>query len=315
MVTAETAEKWEKVEEVLELVKASKGEKVFYFFNYCFLAVCAFLTLFPFVNVIATSFSSSRAITSGEVFLLPVEANINSYINLVKDGQLFVAMKNTVLVTVVGTLFNMTATILAAYPLSKKRLRGRNLFLMMIVFTMVFSGGMIPGFILVRQLKLIDTYWSLWLPGLLSTYNMFVMRTFFNGIPVSLEEAAIIDGANDITILLKIILPLSMPVIATLTLFYAVGGWNSYFGPLMYITTSTKQVLMVKLYQMIDTMSQTLLNSVSVGGSEGILQEEMIAPEGIRTAAIVITIAPIMCVYPFLQKYFVKGVMIGSVKG
>ena len=160
-----------------------------------------------------------------------------------------------------------------------------------------------------------DTYWSLWLPGLLSTYNMFVMKTFFQGIPESLEEAAIIDGANDLYILFKIILPLSKPVIATLTLFYAVGGWNSYFNPLMYITSSTKQVLMVKLYQMIDTMSQTLLNTISTGGSEGILQEEMITPEGIRTAAIVITIVPIMCVYPFLQKYFVKGVMIGSIKG
>jgi len=252
---------------------------------------------------------------SGEVFLWPVETNFYAYINLIKDGQLLVAMRNTVLVTVVGTAFNMIATIMAAYPLSRKRLRGRNTILMMIVFTMIFSGGMIPTFILIRQLKLMDTYWSLWLPGLLSTYNMFVMRTFFQGIPESLEEAAIIDGANDIYILFKVILPLSMPVIATLTLFYAVGGWNSYFAPLMYITTSTKQLLMVKLYQMIDTMSQTMLNAVSIGGSEGILQEQMLTPEGIRTAAIVITIVPIMCVYPFLQKYFVKGVMIGSIKG
>lgn len=297
------------------MAKSTTGEKIFHSVNYFFLAIFAFMALFPFVNVIATSFSSSRAIVSGKVFLWPVNINFNAYLNLIKDGQLFVAMKNTVLVTAIGTSFNMLATIMAAYPLSKKRLRGRNIFLMMIVFTMVFSGGMIPGFMLIRQLKLIDTYWSLWLPGLLSTYNVFVMKTFFNGIPESLEEAAIVDGANDIYILLKIILPLSMPVIATLTLFYAVGGWNSYFSPLMYITTSTKQVLMVKLYQMIDTMSQTLLNSVSTGGSEGIAQEVMIAPEGIRTAAIVITIVPIMCVYPFLQKYFVKGVMIGSVKG
>lgn len=273
------------------------------------------MTLFPFINVIAISFSSGRAIMSGEVFLWPIEFNFHAYLNLIKDGQLFVAMKNTVLVTVVGTIFNILATIMAAYPLSKQRLRGRNGILMMIVFTMIFSGGLIPAFILIRQLKLMDTYWSLWLPGLLSTYNMFVMKTFFQGIPESLEEAAIIDGANDLYILFKIILPLSKPVIATLTLFYAVGGWNSYFNPLMYITSSTKQVLMVKLYQMIDTMSQTLLNTISTGGSEGILQEEMITPEGIRTAAIVITIVPIMCVYPFLQKYFVKGVMIGSIKG
>lgn len=297
------------------MVKSTRGERIFYGINYLFLSICAFMTLFPFINVIAISFSSGRAIMSGEVFLWPIEFNFHAYLNLIKDGQLFVAMKNTVLVTVVGTIFNILATIMAAYPLSKQRLRGRNGILMMIVFTMIFSGGLIPAFILIRQLKLMDTYWSLWLPGLLSTYNMFVMKTFFQGIPESLEEAAIIDGANDLYILFKIILPLSKPVIATLTLFYAVGGWNSYFNPLMYITSSTKQVLMVKLYQMIDTMSQTLLNTISTGGSEGILQEEMITPEGIRTAAIVITIVPIMCVYPFLQKYFVKGVMIGSIKG
>lgn len=291
------------------------GEKAFYIINYIFLGICAFLTLFPFINVIATSFSSSRAITSGEVFLWPVEPNIWAYKSLIEDGQLFIAMKNTVIVTIAGTAFNMVATIMAAYPLSKKRLKGRSFFLGLIVFTMLFSGGMIPGFILVRQLNLVDTYWALWLPGLVSTYNMIVMRTFFQGIPDSLEEAAAIDGANDIYILFRIILPLSMPVIATLTLFYAVGNWNAYFAPMLYIISSSKQVLMVKLYQMIDTVSQSLLNVASISGSEGVIQEQTITPEGIRAASIVITVVPIMCVYPFLQKYFVKGVMIGSIKG
>jgi putative aldouronate transport system permease protein len=276
---------------------------------YLLLAVCAFVTLFPFINVIAVSFSSSRAINAAEVFLWPVEFQTNAYLNLLRDGQLITAMKNTLLITVVGTALNMLFTIMAAYPLSKARLKGRNVMLMAILFTMLFSGGLIPNFLLINSLGLVDTYWALWLPALISAYNMFVMKSFLEGLPAELEESASIDGASEFTILWRIILPLSMPVIAALTLFYSVGWWNSYMNVLIYIRNSGKLSLMVKLYQMIALVSPDMLKS-----GEGVTQT-LITPEGIRAAGVVIAIAPILCVYPFLQKYFIKGVLLGSVKG
>ncbi|WP_282943090.1 carbohydrate ABC transporter permease [Paenibacillus sp. RC67] len=282
---------------------------------YIFLAFLAILTLFPFVNVLATSMSGSRAISSGEVFLWPKDVTFTSFQNLIQDGQLLIAMKNTLLITVVGTAFNLVATIMAAYPLSRRRLKGRNLILMVITFTMLFGGGLIPNYILIKSLGIMNSYWALWLPGLLSTYNFFVMKTFFENLPTELEESASIDGANDLLIIWRIILPLSLPIIAALTLFYAVGWWNSYMSVLMYITSSGKQSLMVKLLQMIDTTSQSLLNASATNGGEGATMQTLLSPEGIRAAAIIISVAPILFVYPFLQKYFVKGVLIGSLKG
>ncbi|WP_036745592.1 carbohydrate ABC transporter permease [Paenibacillus sp. UNC451MF] len=282
---------------------------------YIFLAFLAILTLFPFVNVLATSMSGSRAISSGEVFLWPKDVTFTSFQNLIEDGQLLVAMKNTVLITVVGTALNLIATIMAAYPLSRRRLKGRNFILMVITFTMLFGGGLIPNYILIKSLGIMNSYWALWLPGLLSTYNFFVMKTFFENLPTELEESAAIDGANDLLIIWRIILPLSLPIIAALTLFYAVGWWNSYMSVLMYITSSGKQSLMVKLLQMIDTTSQSLLNANATNGGEGATMQTLLSPEGVRAAAIIISVTPILCVYPFLQKYFVKGVLIGSLKG
>lgn len=294
-------------------IKQSPGEIIFYVLNYTIITFFAIMALYPFLQVIATSFSSSRAVASGEVVWRPVEFNLLAYKQLLEDGQIFVAMKNTVVLTVVGTLFNMVATILAAYSLSKKRLKGRTIFLGIIVFTMMFGGGMIPTFILIKKLGLMNKFMGLWLMGLISTYNMFVMKSFFENMPESLEEAAAIDGANDLQILGKLVLPLSLPVIATLTLFYAVGWWNSYFNAMLYITSSAKQPLMVKLMQMIDTAALLTVNN-GTSGSEGVSQST-IAPESFKAASIIIATLPILFVYPFLQKYFVKGVMIGSVKG
>ncbi|WP_246246160.1 carbohydrate ABC transporter permease [Paenibacillus lemnae] len=277
--------------------------------NYVLLALCAYTTLFPFINIIAVSFSSSRAINAAEVFMWPVEFNINAYFNLIKDGQLFVAMKNTFLITVVGTVLNMVFTIIAAYPLSKSRLRGRNTMLMLILFTMLFSGGLIPNFLLINSLGLVNSYWSLWFPALISVYNMFVMKSFMEGLPQELEESAQIDGAGEARVLWQIVLPLCKPVIAALTLFYAVGWWNSYMNVLIYIRDTDKLSLMVKLHQMISLLSPEMLRS-----GEGV-QQVVLTPEGIRAAAVVIAIVPILCVYPFLQRHFIKGVLLGSVKG
>lgn len=278
-------------------------------FNYGLLALCAYLTLFPFVNIFAVSMSSTRAITAGEVFMWPIEFNLATYSNLLRDGQMLVAMKNTIIITVVGTALNMLFTIMAAYPLSKSRLKGRNMILMAILVTMLFSGGIIPNFLVVSSLGLVNTYWSLWLPALISAYNMFVMKSFLEGLPEELEESASIDGASELTILMKIILPLSKPVLAALTLFYAIGWWNSYMNVLIYIRSTDKMSLMVKLYQMVQLVSPEMLMS-----GEGVTQT-MVTPEGIRAAAVILAIIPILCIYPFLQKHFIKGVLLGSVKG
>jgi putative aldouronate transport system permease protein len=280
--------------------------------NYLVLGFLSLLALYPFWYVLVSAFSSSRAITAGEVSLWPVEFNVEAFVRLFEDGQLPAAMWNTIVVTAVGTLLNMLLTVLAAYPLSRKRLAGRGALLMFIIFTMLFVAGVIPNFILVKMLGLIDTYWSLWLPAMISTYNMFVMKTFMEGLPEEIEESAAMDGASDWRILIQVMLPLCKPIMAALSLFYAVGWWNSYFHVLLYITKSDMQTLTLKLYQMILQVDQSLLGSLS--GSEGVTQV-VLTPEGIKSAAIVIAVTPILLLYPFLQKHFVKGVLIGSVKG
>ncbi|MGO4495237.1 carbohydrate ABC transporter permease [Paenibacillus sp. 2RAB27] len=279
---------------------------------YLILGIISLMTLFPFWYEIVASFSSSRAINSGEVFLWPIEFNIVAYERLFDDGQLFVAMRNTVVVTLVGTVLNMIMTILAAYPLSRRRLLGRNAILMMITITMLFVAGIIPNFILIKMLGLMNSYWAVWLPGLISTYNMFVMKTFMEGLPEEIEESAAMDGAGDWRILMQIFIPLCKPILAALSLFYAVNWWNSYFNVMLYITKSTKLTVMVKLYQMVNKVDENLLNNI--GGNDAV-ERILLTPEAIKAAAVVIAVLPILCVYPFLQKYFVKGVLIGSVKG
>ncbi|MDF2937513.1 MAG: transporter permease [Paenibacillaceae bacterium] len=280
--------------------------------NYIFLGIMSLFTLYPFLYEIAASFSSSRAITAGEVFFWPVEFNTEAYKRLFEDGQLIHAMGNTVIVTAVGTLLNMVMTVLAAYPLSRKRLVGRGPLLMFITFTMIYISGIIPNFILIKSLGLMDSYFALWMPALISTYNMFVMKSFMEGLPDEIEESASIDGAGNWLILVRIMLPLCKPILAALSLFYAVGWWNSYFNVMLYINSADLQTLMLKLYQMIKQVDQSLLNSG--GGSEG-ASNVMLTPEGIKAASVVIAITPVLCVYPFLQKHFVKGVLIGSIKG
>ena len=291
--------------------RITTGERIFNIINYIVLALCVCITLFPLISILAKSLSSTRAIESGEVFLVPVETNVKAYKALVKDGQLFRAMGNTVIVTLVGTLLNMIMTTLGAYVLSKKDLIGGKFFLRMIVFTMMFSGGVVPNFILVRSLGLVNTYGALWFPGLIQVYNMIVMRTFFMGLPDSLSEAARIDGASEFAVFTKIILPLSLASLATVALFYAVYWWNEYFNGMIYINDSLKMPLQVKLKSMIAQVDSSLLQE----GVNEAAEQETISESSIQAAAMVISVVPMLCVYPFLQKYFVKGVMVGAVKG
>ena len=292
------------------LKRISKGEAIFNVVNYIILAICVLVTLLPFAMILAKSLSSSVAIESGKVFLWPVDFNVQAYKNLIADGQLLRSMKNTVFITIIGTMLNMIFTTTAAYALSKKRLMGGKFIMKMMTFTMIFSGGTIPHFIVVKSLGLMDTYGSLWLPGLITVYNLIVMRTFFEQLPDSLEEAAKIDGANDLIIFFRIVLPLSLATLATITLFYAVSWWNEYFNGMIYISTSDKMPLQVKLRQMISTVGQVQLTE-----SDGESAKDRLAKDAVQAAAMVISTVPILCIYPFLQKHFVKGVMVGAVKG
>lgn len=287
----------------------NKSTRVFYAINYVLVTLIVLTMLLPLLNIVATSFSSERAIMSNEVGIWPVEFTTYTYSQVVKRTPIMRAMSNTVLLTVVGTAICMFMTICGAYALSKKRLAGRNFFLMLITFTMLVNAGIIPNFLLIKDLGLMNTYWAIWLPGAISTYNLIVMKTFFASIPDSLEESAFIDGANDLVIMLRVILPLSLPSIATITLFYAVGYWNSYFNVMMYVNDSGKKVLQQVLRDLVNSSGTTdqLMDSAD--------QAQTIATESIKAVSIVIATLPIMCVYPFLQKYFVRGVMIGAIKG
>ena len=267
--------------------------------------------LLPFVNVLATSLSSKSAILSGKVSFIPVELELRSYQAIFADPAMTRSLVFTIVITVVYTVFSMILTILMAYPLTKKRLHGRNFFNFMALFTMYFSGGTIPIYLNIKELGLLDTPWSLILPGMLSTYNMIILKSFFTALPSELEEAATIDGANDFQILLQIYLPLSMASLATLTLFYAVGKWNSFQDALYYIQTKAYQPLQLKLYHLIKG-SQAVDIAAMEGGSSTVATD---ISESIEPASIIFATLPILVVYPFVQRYFVAGVTIGAVKG
>ena len=273
--------------------------------------VFSLMCLLPFVNVAAVSLSSKSAILRGAVSFWPVEFETNAYKAIFADKTMIRSLIYTVIITVVYTLFSMILTILMAYPLTKKRLHGRNFFSFLALFTMYFSGGTIPIYLNIKELGLINTPWSLILPGMLSTYNMIILKSFFQTLPNELEEAAIIDGANDFQVLLRVYLPLSMASLATLTLFYAVGKWNSFQDALYYINDKALQPLQLKLYHIIKG-SQAVDVAAMEGGSSTVATS---ISESIEPATIIFATLPILVVYPFVQRYFVAGVTIGAVKG
>ena len=267
--------------------------------------------LLPFVNVAAVSFSSKSAILRGDVSFWPVEFNTTAYEAIFSDKSMVHSLIYTVIITVVYTAFSMVMTILMAYPLTKKRLHGRNFFSFLALFTMYFSGGTIPIYLNIKELGLMNSPWALILPGMLSTYNMIILKSFFQSLPTELEEAAIIDGANDFQVLWKVYLPLSMASLATLTLFYAVGKWNSFQDALYYIQDKNLQPLQLKLYHIIKG-SQAVDVAALEGGASTVATS---VSESIEPATIIFATLPILVVYPFVQRYFVAGVTIGAVKG
>jgi putative aldouronate transport system permease protein len=270
-------------------------------------AVSVVLCIIPFLYVVAVSLSSNSAIVSELVTLYPIEFNIDAYKTVFTDSDMMYSLGYTIVLTLVYTLMCMIVTILAAYPLSKKNLRGRSLLLGIFMFTMYFSGGLIPDYILVKNLSLLNTVWSLVFPGLMSIYYMIILKSFFQSIPESLEEAAVLDGCNYFTILMKIVLPLSMPAIATISLFYAVGRWDGFMDALFYITKPELYPIQLKLYQIISMSQQLDIQKEGVG--------TYIAPMGMKAASVIFAMIPILMAYPWLQRYFVSGVMLGAVKG
>lgn len=289
-------------------MRMTKSERLFYMVNGFLLTLIAISCFFPLIHIVSLSLSSPEAIMSGKVSFFPKELTVESYHLLMKGTRVIGSMKNSILITVTGVLLSMSATILTAYPLSRRWLPGRRWFTLAAVFTMMFSAGIIPTFLVVHSVGLIDTYWALWLPGLVSTYNMLIMRSFFDNIPVEIDEAGRIDGCGEWRMLFRIFLPLSTPVLATLSLFYGVGFWNAFMGVLLYINDTAKYNMTVLVQQMIQ--SQSLLQEVT--NSDDVAK---VTPEGIKAAGIMVLILPMLAVYPFLQKYFVKGVMLGAVKG
>ena len=265
----------------------------------------------PFLNVIAISFSSKSAILRGDVAFFPVEFETKAYEILFSDQTMINCLFYTVELTVIYTAIAMVMTILMAYPLTKERLAGRRFFNLMALFTMYFSGGTIPIYLNVKWFGLLDSMWSLIIPGVLSTYNMIIMKSFFSSLPKELEEAATIDGANDFQILLRVYLPLSLASIATLTLFYAVGKWNSFADAKYYIQTKSLQPLQLRLYNIIK--GSTAVDVTAIEGNANSNAQNV--SESIESATIIFATLPILVVYPFVQRYFVSGVTIGAVKG
>ncbi|WP_214628988.1 carbohydrate ABC transporter permease [Paenibacillus agaridevorans] len=292
-------------------MRLSRGEKTFYLFNNLLLIIAGLSCLLPLINIAAISFSDDGAIASGFVGLWPVGFNFDSYRALIEGTPILRSFGNSLVITGFGILFSMVFTILAAYPLSKKIFGGRKFFTLAIVFTMLFGVPTIPAFLVNRELNILDTYWALWLPGLISAYNMLVLKSFFENIPAEMEEAAQLDGCGEWKLLRSIVLPLSLPVLATLSLFYGVGYWNGFQSLLINIISTDKYNLAVLVQGMI--ANQSLLQNMNNLQPHEL--EQLITPESIRSAGVVVMLVPLLIVYPFVQKFFVKGVMIGAVKG
>lgn len=293
-------------------IRASRNDKVFYVISYVVLALFFVTVLYPIVFVVSSSFSSPRAVSSGWVKLFPVEPSLEGYTAVFRNKRIGNAYINTLKYTAIGTLINISMAMIGAYALSRKTLPGRDKLTFLFTFTMYFGGGIIPSYILIRELGMIDTTWAMVIPGALSVYNMILARTFIqSSIPIELLEASKIDGCSDFKYFFSIVLPLSKAIIAVLCIYSMVGHWNAYFNAMLYLNSLEKLPLQSVLKQ--------ILIANSIDADMVIDPETMEANQSmadlLKYGLIVVSIAPIMCIYPLLQKYFTKGVMIGSLKG
>lgn len=281
-------------------------------FNYLILTLLLIIILYPLIYVLSASFSSGSAVTSGRVWLWPVEPTLAGYEAIFSNRMVLVGFYNSAFYTVVGTLINVVMTILAAYPLSRPELPGRRVIAFLFFFTLLFSGGLIPTYLVVRDLDMLSTRWAMIIPGALSVWNMLIARTFFeNNIPRELREAAELDGCDDFNFLWRIVLPLSGSIIAVLALFYGVGHWNSYFNALIYLYDQNLWPLQLVLRDIL--VENQIDPSMMVDAREMATRAQL--RELLKYSLIVVATLPLLIAYPFVQRHFVKGVMIGSVKG
>ena len=279
------------------------GSRIFDVFNYVFLGLIGVIMVFPIAFVVVGSFSATGMIGGFNSF------SLDAYKSIFTTNVLARSTVNSVIITVVGTAINMLITSITAYALSKKYLPGRKVMMGVVIVFMLFNPGMIPNYLVVNDLHMLDTYWSLWLPIAISAYNMVIMKNFFQGLPDSIEESAQIDGCNDLQVFLRIVVPISKASFATITLFYAVSHWNSYFNAMMYLNDINDWPIQVWLRQII------VLSVGGFAGSESLSEYAKVPSDAVKYAVICVSTIPIVIVYPFLQKYFAKGALLGSVKG
>lgn len=279
--------------------------------NFTILITLGLVTLLPVLHVFSKALSGEGPVIAGKVIFWPVQFQLGTVLYVLSQPEFKNSFGVSVFVTIVGTLIAMLLTVTTAYPLSKPTLRGRKPILYIFVFVMLFSAGMVPNYILYRSLNLTNTIWALVFSGAFSVYNMFLVKNFFEALPETIEEAARIDGASNMTILFRIVLPMSMPVLATVCLFYGVSYWNNYFSGVLYITKASLKPLQQYLYDLIK-------NALSTVDAEGVVDIDTamnLTGEAVRSATILVSTVPILILYPFLQRYFVKGITVGSVKG
>jgi putative aldouronate transport system permease protein len=287
----------------------SWGGRLFDGVNLTLLLLFAAVTVLPFLYMVLGSFASPEQFAKQGMVLIPTKFSVEAYTYIFSTDTIVRSLLNTIYITLAGTFINILFTALMAYPLSRRELLGRRSVMLMVIFSMLFSGGMIPTFLVVKSLDLIDSLWSLLLPGAISAFNLIILKIFFQQMPEGIEESAKIDGCNDLIILIKIVLPLSLPAIATFSLFYAVGHWNSFFSAILYINDTAKWPIQVILRQVV------IMSEGGIGDSSQVNDTFTIPPQSIKMAVITVSTLPILIVYPFLQKHFAKGVLLGSVKG
>lgn len=292
-------------------IQDSFGDRVFMFFVYLFLIFCLLIVLYPLVYIVSASFSDPIAVTAGRVWLFPVDFTLRGYEVTFQNPQIITGYLNSLFYTVFGTLISVTLTVLVAYPLSRHDLYGGGLIMFLITFTLIFSGGLIPTYLVVKDLGMIDTRWALLIPQAIAAFQVIIARTFFrSAIPFELVEAAELDGCNDLQFLRAVVLPLSKPIIAVLALMYAVAQWNGYFDALIYLKSSDLQPLQLVLRNIL------ILNTTSSGTMDAtaMAQRRQLA-DLLKYCLVVVATVPVLLIYPFVQRYFVKGMLIGSIKG
>ena len=295
----------------ISAIRRTRADRAFDLMDYIFLTIAFLLVAYPLYFVVIASVSDPIAVYEGRVIFYPIKPTLEGYRRILSYSTLFTGYKNTLLYTLVGTSINVVLTITAGYALSRKELVGRNVMMMGVMITMIVSGGMIPNYLLVRSLKIYNTMWALILPGAVSTWNLIVTRTFFQQtIPDELREAADLDGCSDTAFFLRVVLPLSASIIAVMILFYAVNHWNSYFNALIYLSSTAKYPLQLVLRNIliVNTLDD-MVNDVATQAA----QQRM--GDLIKYGMIIVSSLPLLILYPFLQKYFVQGVMIGAIKG